>query len=399
MGFLRNLLKTLSGSTDMKVSEQLLFDKIIGFRGIVPGVGTSTIVQNVAIALSAQTNYSICVLDTHFLYPTLYPMLMDGVDTKRKDFLDFQGDLSEIVLQTAHRNVSLLTLNGRTIVDMMSSKDSELIVNKLIGALKSYFDIILVDLSYEPTNLYAHTAIKCNRIINVADHSLKCVYNLRKSLNTMATLAVPFAKANKVVVNKVIPDILTNINGVLQEAGLKIIGEIPYSMAVAKLGVAGKRVWANSTSNKDIFAFSSVINAIVEDIIDTTPLNEHYLKKEPDKEYETEDMDVKVLEHDALTGQHQAIEVESDSNQSQDEGTQIKETQADPDEEPVIEMHQPDIEDKKTPESEMEEAEIEVPIMEEGTSKVEVVTEEPQQSSGVVEDDIEEEVVRYDDKK
>ena len=75
MGLLSNLLGTLSGNNNLKVSEQLLFDKVIGFKSIVPGCGASTVLQNVAIALSENTKFNICVLDTNFLYPVQYPLL------------------------------------------------------------------------------------------------------------------------------------------------------------------------------------------------------------------------------------------------------------------------------------------------------------------------------------
>ena len=65
----------MSGNNDLKVSEQLLFDKVIGFKSVVPGCGASTILQNVAIALSETTKFNICVLDTNFLYPIQYPLL------------------------------------------------------------------------------------------------------------------------------------------------------------------------------------------------------------------------------------------------------------------------------------------------------------------------------------
>lgn len=277
MSFLSKLLGVVSGNSGLKMSDQLLFDKVIGFRGVVPGVGTSTIVQNVAIALSEVTNFSICVLDTNFIYPTQYPMLVSSQDSKRKDYLDFEGDLTPVTLQTSYRNVSLLTMSKRTVVDMMSNKDNELTVEKLMGSLKSYFDIILVDLSYEFTNVNIQTAIKCNRIINIADQSLKSIYHLKKSLNTMATLAVPLAKADKVVLNKVIPDVLSNTSGVITESGLKLIGEIPLSKELAIHGVSGKRIWASATANKDIHAFSEVINSIIDIIVQATPLNQQYM--------------------------------------------------------------------------------------------------------------------------
>lgn len=269
----------ISGDNGLKVSEQLLFDKVIGFRGVTPGCGTSTIVQNVAIALSEQTHYSICVVDTAYLYPTQYPMLVTKEAQRDKDMLDFSGDLSDIVTVTNYRNISLVSLNNRQLTDMLSSSDSEMLVEKVMGALKSYFDIILVDLSYEPTNISTFSAIKCNRIFNVTDQSLKSVYYLRKSLNTMVTLAVPIAKANHIIINKAVPDVLSNTAKVAEEAGLNVVGEIPLSYEIAKLGVVGKRIYASKTSNKDIYQFSSVIDEVVNIITQVTPLNEKYLVK------------------------------------------------------------------------------------------------------------------------
>ena len=310
MGFLSQLLGNISGNAGLKVSEQLLFDKVIGFRGVVPGAGTSTIVQNVAIALSNTTNFDICVLDTNFLYPTQYPMLVDSISEKTKsgkDFLDFNGDVSEVSVTTKYRNVYLISLQDRGIIDMMSSRDSDVTVEKVIGALKSYFDIILVDLSSEPSNTSIYTAIKCNKIINVADQSIKCMYNLRKSINTMATLAVPFAKANRVVFNKVVPDLITNTIGVLEQAGMNVIGEIPLSIEIARQGVSGKKIWSSFSSSGDITQFSETINLIVDEIVQKTPLNAKFIdnlesdvKVEDSKEDEsiTVDSSVKVNNED-----------------------------------------------------------------------------------------------------
>lgn len=280
MSFLSKLLGIFSGSGGIKLSDQLLFDKVVGFKGIVPGVGTSTIVQNVALALSETTNFDICVLDTNFFYPTQYPMLVGGVEEKRKDYLDFTGDLSEIAVETTLRNVFLVSMYNRNFVDMLSTRDSEVTVDRLMGSLKTRFDVVLVDLSYELSQINTYTAIKCNKIINVADQSLKCVYNMQKSLNMMASLAIPLAKANQIVLNKVLPDVVTNTKGVVQESGLTVLGEIPFSLEIAKCGASGKKIWAATTSNREIFTFSQAINSVVDSILQRTPLNAKYMDKD-----------------------------------------------------------------------------------------------------------------------
>lgn len=278
MGLLSNLLGTLSGNNNLKVSEQLLFDKVIGFKSIVPGCGASTVLQNVAIALSENTKFNICVLDTNFLYPVQYPLL-STVELKDKDpdVLDFAGDLSKIVRNTSYLNIYVAQLENRSIIDMLSGKDTEAGITKLIANLKSYFDIILIDLSYELTNTCIYSAIKCNKIIQVADTSLKCLYYIKKSINTMVTLGVPLAKCNKVVLNKELQNVVLGVDTALSEAGLDIIARIPLSMDIAIYCASGKRIYGAMSKEKGISAFNIAVDSILNTIIEKTPLNMDYL--------------------------------------------------------------------------------------------------------------------------
>lgn len=279
MGVLSKLLNTLSGNNNLKVSEQLLFDKVIGFRSIVPGCGASLVLQNTAIAISETTRFNVCVLDTNFLYPVQYPLLCStelSGKGKEPDILDYAGDLAKVVRNSSYPNIYVVQLEHRTVIDMLSGKDTESGIVKLMAALKSYFDIILVDLSHELTNTNIHAAIKCNKIIHVADTSFKCLYNIKKSLNTVATLGVPLAKCNKVIVNKELENVVLGVDNALTEAGLKIIGHIPLSMDVAIYSASAKRIYGAMSREKGISAFNVVIDNLLEDLLEKSPLNSEY---------------------------------------------------------------------------------------------------------------------------
>lgn len=322
MGILKKFLGVLSGGDTLKVSEQLLFDKVIGFRGIVPGVGTSTIVQNVAIALSENTNCTVCVVDMNCLYPTQYPMLISGdamisnASKPKKDLFDFSGDVSEIVYTTSYRNVYTTGFSNRTVVDMLSAKDSEATFNQVIGALKSFFDIILIDLSYELTSMNTQAGVKCNKIINIADQSLKCVVNLKKSLNTSATLAIPFAKSNVVVLNKVAPDLVTDTVGLLQSVNLDVIGEIGFSLDILKAGVSGKRLYYKNRTNAGYVEFNEVIDEIVRLIINPTPLTNDFFTER--KEVNTLEEESVIIEDDFVEEVTEYTKENSDSDSDED---------------------------------------------------------------------------------
>lgn len=278
MGLLGSLLGSLSGNSNLKISEQLLFDKVIGFRSIVPGCGASTVLQNVAIALSETTKFNICVLDTNFMYPIQYPLL---ASTELKegdpDVLDFSGDLSKTTRGTTYPNVYIVQLENRSVIDMLSGKDTESGITKLMSNLKSYFDIILVDLSYELTNTAIYSAIKCNKIIMVADTSLKCLYYIKKSINTMVTLGIPLAKCNKVIVNKDLPNVVLGVDNALQDAGLEIIGHIPLSMDIAVSCATGKRIYGALSREAGISAFNVCVENLIDNVIEKSPLNAEYM--------------------------------------------------------------------------------------------------------------------------
>ncbi len=288
---LAKIIGAISGGHRTKISEQLLYDKVIGVKGIVPGVGTSTIVQNIAIGISENTNYTVCVLDMNCLYPTQYSLLvkaeeMYNQDTNKKDLLSFTDDISEITHTTSYRNVYLAGFTNRTVLNMLSTQDSEARINKIIGALKSFFDVILIDLSYELTNMNVYAGIKCNKIINVVDQSIKSTVNLKKSLNTMATLGVPLSKANRIVINKVAPDLVADTEGLMESAGLEVLGKIHFNLDILKAGVSGKRVYSKNTTNTDMDEFSGVIDSILDYILQVTPKNEKYLKTDSVKDEE-----------------------------------------------------------------------------------------------------------------
>lgn len=309
MSLLNRLLGTFSGSRGLRISDQLLFDKVIGFKGLVPGVGASTLLHNVAIAMSVKTSYTVCIVDTNYMFPIQYSLFGCKNEDKVKDILDFSGDVSVVVHQTALSDVYITSLVNRSVIDMLSTKDSSDLIDKLLGALKSYFDVVLVDLSHEPTNMSTYAAIKCNKIITVADPSLKCMIHMKKAYNHMSSLGVNFSKCNKVVMNKNIDGMVMGAESALVEAGLKVLGVAHLSNEIAILGVAGKQIWGAASKDKGVISFNAVVDSVVDDILQKTKLNEKYIDEKIDyssldkvKKEETkivssdDDLDVVIVE-------------------------------------------------------------------------------------------------------
>lgn len=269
MGVLGKALGLFSGENrELKVSENILFDKVIGFKGIVEGVGASTILQNTAIALASKTSLSIGVIDVSFMFPAQYDLLTNADNTDEvEDIIDYTDDISVIMLPSKYRNIRVVGFKNRSIVDMMSTRDSGEQIVKIIEDMKGFFDVILIDLGNEFTQTYAEAAIKCNRIYTVLDPSIKCMSHLQKSINTMASLAIPFYKCRKCLVNKMVDNINAGTMSAIEAMGFNVLDIIPLSAEIASGGIIGSKLWGAVSKGKDITQFNYAIDKVVDDIL------------------------------------------------------------------------------------------------------------------------------------
>lgn len=309
MGFLRSFLSLLSGGGEREVSEQLLFDKVIGFRGIVDGVGCSTIVQNVAVALSDTTRYKIAVVDTSMLYPCMAEMLKCDTSDIKFDISDYgRGtDLGKVALDSKYNNVSVFTFHNRTVLDMVSVTEDLKLFDKLIDELKNFYDVILIDLSQEPTNFATEAAIKCNKIFLVSDLSIRCTSNIVNSVNYLATLGVSMSKCKRMIINKD-TNIVSGIKSVLSVLGIDIFARIPMSKTIYARGIGGNPVWGMASVESEITSFHIAIQNLIDDISEKTPKNEKYLVKDTDSNVEKSSAikDTNLDEHIDLFGDDKA---------------------------------------------------------------------------------------------
>lgn len=274
--WLKGILRGVSGGGSLHVSEQLLFDKIIGFQSVTPSAGASMYLNGLAYALSQQTQYTVCVVDTNYIYPMLSHLLLEEQPAPTsKDLLDFSGNLEAVVQKTKYPEVYLVALNNRTFIDLLSSKDAANVMDALLDRLKSYFDIILIDLATtELSNIAIHAAIQCNKIYTVAEGNLKSIVNLKKSFNQRASLAVNFSKANNIILNKIIPSVPFP-EKVVTDLGLNIVGEVPLSVDIALMDSSMKPMWRSLSKDHGVLAYSHVIDTIFGEIVQTTPMTGH----------------------------------------------------------------------------------------------------------------------------
>lgn len=271
MSIFNRVLSALSGNGYVgNIENQRVLNKVIGFRGISNGCGTSTIVQSVVQSLSETTNLSICVVDMNMLFPVQQVLL--GAGNPKTDIMEYDGDVGRVTMQTRYRDVSLARFHNRTIIDMIGDKDKAETLERLFKDLRNIFDVIIVDLSHDKTNMSAISMIKCNKIFSVTDMSLKSIYHIRTVLNMNATLAVSVEKQRSTILNKSNTEVISGIQNTLKGAGLEVIAQAPYCPEVAKRGISGLEVFsAKQVEHATHNEFNTMIKEIVQEVIKNAP--------------------------------------------------------------------------------------------------------------------------------
>lgn len=275
MGF-ADILGTFSGAGSIAVTDKLLFNSIIGFRGIVDGVGCSTIVQGLAHAFAERTNKRVCVVDTSILYPTQYAFLCNPFDAEAratlKDWFSVEATIPERIIDTRYKRISLLGCYNRRLIDAFSSVDSIKLVDDTFDLLKDLFDVVLVDLSHEWSQVSMAAAVKCNKIFTVVDPSAKCVNNITQSLNNFASAAVPFRKFDECIVSRYTYKGVTGLDQVLSKNKLETVAVIPFSEAIYEAGNFGKSCWGLATPDYGVSEYNDAIDTILRSLVNQTPL-------------------------------------------------------------------------------------------------------------------------------
>lgn len=271
---LTKMLKTFSGSSYGRELGYNLFYHIIGFKGVCSGIGCSTIVANTALAL-ADFGLSVCVFDTSILHPSQDALLKTNYKEKAKDKrldwfdMPFRKE-SPLNISKLNRNISVLSFAGkdRTVLDMLGTMDSEETVDVALHALETKFDIILVDLCDEPSNIATTAMQKSQQVIQIWSDSVPCLASIPLSIANNITLSCPKDKMRYVVENKTCDDTMLGLDPLYKEYKFKRLSHCGLSYEIARISGLGYPLWKYATMEATIGDFNLMILDIVSYLLD-----------------------------------------------------------------------------------------------------------------------------------
>lgn len=268
------LLKNLSGSSEIREIAYTIAYDIIAFKGVCGGVGTSTLVANTAVAL-ARMGLNICVIDTSVLRPVQDILLKTKykekvLEDKRLDWFDMPyTKLSVLHESDVHKGISVLSFYGkdRGIIDLLSVNDNAELVNMALTELHNKFDIILIDCCQEMSSVNTACLQQSKKVIQVWSDTPTCIYNISNFLNECGTISCPLDKMRGVVYSMITDDVIGTIDDILAQYKLKKITQNDFSENLRRLSVLDKLFYQYVSPEEDIQIYTDCIIDIVVNIL------------------------------------------------------------------------------------------------------------------------------------
>jgi len=211
--------------------------EMVAFVGSKRGVGTTTLVVNVAIALS-QGGKRVIVVD---LCPyggsiagylglepggTITELLMKPIDAITR------GDL-EAALAVHHTEVKVLA------IPRWSGEEAEISpsdVSLLVGRFREMTDYLLVDLPFQPSNAARMVLSQCDLAVIVTDSQADALPSVKSTASVLGLLGISRERLGTVVIDRegMFPEwqLAKMRSTVEHSAGVQLLGIIPYDTRV-----------------------------------------------------------------------------------------------------------------------------------------------------------------------
>ena len=267
---LNSVLTTMSGiNTEQKIK---VVDNIISFIGICGGVGTSTLVANLA-RVAEKRGFSVLIIDMNILYPAQNVLFRVEYKERQPDIVSFLTGENEIgeclVSKNKKSKISILSANNRQLIDYITCDKDTAARNMetVLGKIKYEFDLILIDtpnsVTFDPIS---STLYMSDSYYVVWDESVGCVANFDSFTKFLNTIGLNSHRL-KAVFNK-----KTNVyypKSTFRSLDLQIIGTLPFETSVIESSLRGEIYVDKGASFSDnakayIRELDTIMNTILE---------------------------------------------------------------------------------------------------------------------------------------
>ena len=248
-----------------------VMNNVIAFVGAAGGVGTSTILANVAHKVSKK-GLSVLVIDANILYPIQHTFFGVKEELEAKDLISFLMGANQIgdSIKGVTSNLSLMFANNRYLTDSINCDNQVCAENftDTIDRIKHLFDLILIDCPMDVGHhIYNSILYNCDIIYSVWDEGLSCISNIDRFRKNLQMCGIESTYKLRVIFNKKTKVHYTKY--IFDQLDVDLIGTLPFDIAIIESSLAGEIfIDKGSSLSKTATAFANEIGNITDKILE-----------------------------------------------------------------------------------------------------------------------------------
>jgi len=200
---INKVIKELSG-VGLERSKKVI-DNVIAITGAAGGVGASTIVSNLAVAI-AKKGLDVLVVDANILYPVQHNSFKIKQQIQQPDLVGYL--LGKCTLgESLHYSgrVAVQFANNSNLMDSINCESDGAIDNFLVGLDKArqLFDLIIIDTPMRVDHSLVNTVLYiADKIYLIWDEGISSMINTEKIRRNMAFSGIDSYLKTKAILNK-----------------------------------------------------------------------------------------------------------------------------------------------------------------------------------------------------
>ncbi|MCJ8011829.1 hypothetical protein MUG84_08745 [Paenibacillus sp. KQZ6P-2] len=218
-----------------------LIYSVVGFTPASDFTDNAMLISNLGYLLS-QKGLNTCMVDLKVFYPNLY-QYVDVTPGKRgtgliKVLKSDKVDFREEILRTRYDRLYLLSPSPHDLIEEYFDFDFEHL-ERVIDALKSMFDIVLLDIPNIPPLELCIGAMKyCHVGFFTASERIEAPGNIVKLLDYASSMGISTAKFMSIILMN-LQDLQYDYQ-VMKELGFNIVAALPLVKAASAYALEGK---------------------------------------------------------------------------------------------------------------------------------------------------------------
>lgn len=234
-----DVIKQLSGKSN-NIGKKII-DNVIVFSNTAGGAGASTIANNFAYK-AVEKGLSVLMIDLNIMCPVQHTYLGIDQTLEKDDLVSFLiGGISLNQCIDTSQKVHLLFANNRTLTDEINCETKASIdnLNMMIGTLRNYYDVVVVDCPMRIDSLLYNTMLyNADAMYIVWDEGIGSIINTEKIRRNMALSGIDSYTKMRIILNKRTSVHFSDYS--LKKLNLELVGVLPFSIDIIDNSLRGR---------------------------------------------------------------------------------------------------------------------------------------------------------------